>query len=397
MKVGKAVKILSIVLGAGVVIGGLSAFTYVKVLPSVVANLKTTSFVSKTLKKHAGLDLVIEKPELKTALNPYLGFNVGKILITKDGAEVVNLENFGIKLSFEDIFNKHIIINELGADYIFVDVNKAMSLVPEQKQETEEKGEFDWNIDLFSAKMFVKESLFTYKPDANTFIRLRGKDFEINNQDVKNYIHFKVFTEFAKNNKKITIASADRDRIFIEDHALHIKDFGFFINKSHVSVNAYADNKKNHFLKLSTKNFNIKDVIDIVESNLIISNGSTLLAGFKDLRGSFDSSVVLYNKKIKGKITLNDFGCSLIPVNNLPIKLESGVANIDNKDIIFSDVKGYYGKDKANTLKIYGGIYDYFKTAKTNFTIENLYAYTDIALFINNLNASFSLSDLKVS
>lgn len=372
MKVGKAVKILSIVLGAGVVIGGLSTFTYVKVLPSVVANPKTSAFVSKTLKKHAGIDLAIEKPELHTALNPLLGFKVGKILITKDGAEVVNLENFGIKLSFEDIFNKHIVINELGADYIFVDVNKAMSLIPEQKQETEEKQEFDWNIDLFSAKMFVKESLFTYKPDANTFIRLRGKDFEINNQDVKNYIHFKVFTEFAKNNKKITIASADRNRIFIEDHALHIKDFGFFINKSHVSVNAYADNKKNHFLKLSTKNFNIKDVIDIVESNLIISNGSTLLAGFKDLRGSFDSSVVLYNKKIKGKITLNDFECSLIPVNNLPVKLESGVANIDNKDIIFSDVKGYYGKDKANTLKIYGGIYDYFKTAKTNFTIDTI-------------------------
>ncbi len=372
MKVGKAVKILSIVLGAGVVIGGLSAFTYVKVLPSVVANPKTTSFVSKTLKKHAGLDLVIEKPELKTALNPYLGFNVGKILITKDGAEIVNLENFGIKLSFEDIFNKHIIINELGADYIFVDANKAMTLVPQQKEKTETKQEFDWDIDLFNAKMFVKESLFTYKPDDNTFIRLRGKDFEINNQDVKNYIHFKVFTEFLKNNKRITIASADRDRIFIEDHALHIKDFGFFINKSHVSVNAYADNKKNHFLKLSTKNFNIKDVIDIIESNLIISNGSTLLAGFKDLNGSFDSNVILYNKKIKGKVTLNNFGCSLTPVNNLPIKLESGVANIDNKDIIFSDIKGYYGKNKANTLKIYGGIYDYFKTAKTNFTIDTI-------------------------
>ena len=372
MKVGKAVKILSVILGAGVVITGLAAFTYVKVLPFVVASPKISAFAADTLKKHAGLDIVIEKPELTTALNPSLGFKVAKILVKKDGADVVNLENFGIKLSFEDVFNKHIILNELGADYIFVDVNKVLTLIPEQKKETQEKTEFDWNIDPFSAKMFVKESLLTFKAEPDTYIRLRGKDFEINNQDVKNYIHFKVFTEFVKNNKKITIASADRDRIYIEDKALHIRDFGFFINKSHVGVDAYADNKKNHYLKVTTKNFNIKDVIDIVESNLIISNGSTLLAGFKDLNGSFDSKVVLYNRKIDGTVTLNDFGCALIPVNNLPLKLESGVAKINNKDIIFKDVKGYYGRTKSNTLTINGGIYDYFKTAKTNFTIDTI-------------------------
>ena len=232
MKVGKKVKIASILLSAGILAAGLAGFTYVKVIPSLVSSPKTASYVADTLKKHAGLDLVIENAKLDTGFNPFVGFKVGKILLkNKDGAEVVDLQNFDIKLSFEDIFNKHIIINKLGADYIFVDVNKALALGGGQKQEKKESQDFDWNIDFFSAKMFVKECLFTFKAEPDTYIRLRGKDFEINNQDVKNYIHFKLFTEFVKNNKKITIASADRDRIFIENKALHINDFGFFINK----------------------------------------------------------------------------------------------------------------------------------------------------------------------
>ena len=373
MKVGKTVKIASILLSAGIVIAGAAAFTYVKVIPSVVSSPKTAAYVSKTLKKHAGLDLVIENAKLDTALSPTLGFKVGKILLkNKDGAEVVDLQNFGIQLSFADVFNKHIIINQLGADYIFVDVNKVLALGNGQKQEKKENQEFDWNIDFFSAKMFVKECFFTYKPEPGTSISLKGKDFEINNQDVKNYIHFKVFTELEKNNKKIRVFSADRNTIFIENQAIHVKGYGFFINKSHVAINAYADNKKNHYLEVSTKNFDIKDVIDIVESNLIISNGSTLLESLKDMSGSFDSKVVIKDRKIDGTVTLNSFSGTLIPVNNLPFKLDAGTAKIDNKDIIFENITGYYGKSKSNTLKVYGGIYDYFKTAKTSFTIDTI-------------------------
>ena len=99
MKVGKTVKIASILLSTGIVIAGAAAFTYVKVIPSVVSSPKTAAYVSKTLKKHAGLDLVIENAKLDTALNPTLGFKVGKILLkNKDGAGVVDLQNFGIQL-----------------------------------------------------------------------------------------------------------------------------------------------------------------------------------------------------------------------------------------------------------------------------------------------------------
>ena len=199
--------------------------------------------------------------------------------------------------------------------------------------------------------MFVKECLFTYKAN-DTSIRLRGKDFEINNQDAKNYIHFKFFTEFEKNNKKVIIAAADRDTIYIENHKINVDNFAFFINRSKITVNAYADNKKQYYLEAAANNFNIKDIIEIIESNLIINNGSEMLAGFKDLNGSFNSKIVIANNKIDGKVTLNNFSCKLIPLNNLPLKLNSGMALINNKDIILKDVVGYYGSGKENSLNI---------------------------------------------
>ncbi len=372
MKVGKKVKVTLISLTAGALLVSIPFVLYLNVLPKVVASPKAHAFVQKTVKKSMGIDLDIENSTLETSLKPVLGFKVGKITLSKENDKIVDLENFGIKLTFSELFKKHIIINELGADYIFVDVNKLSTLAVPDKKEEKKNQNFDWNIDIFSAKMFVKDCLFTFKAEPDTFIRFQGKDFEINNQDKKNYIHFKLQTEFEKNNKKIYLVAADRDCIFIEDNKINVKDFRFFINRSKIVVNAYADNKKNYYLEAVTNNFNIKDIIEILESNLIINNGSTLLAGFKDLSGSFNSKVVIKDNKIDGKITLNKFSCILIPLNNLRLNLNGGTAIVNNKDISIKDVTGYYGKSSANSLKIYGGIYDYFKTAKTNFTIDTI-------------------------
>lgn len=369
MKIDKKVKLLIAGTITAAFLAAAPFVLYLEVLPHAVASPKTTAYVSKVLKKHAGVDLVVKNARLDTSLTPVLGFNVAKVSLSKDKKEVFNLENFGIELSLSEIFKKRIIINQLGADYIFADIDALSSLMPAAEKGPDKKTEFDWDIDLFSAKMFVKECLFTYKAN-DTSIRLRGKDFEINNQDAKNYIHFKFFTEFEKNNKKVIIAAADRDTIYIENHKINVDNFAFFINRSKITVNAYADNKKQYYLEAAANNFNIKDIIEIIESNLIINNGSEMLAGFKDLNGSFNSKIVIANNKIDGKVTLNNFSCKLIPLNNLPLKLNSGIALINNKDIILKDVVGYYGSGKENSLNIYGGIYDYFKTAKTVITTD---------------------------
>ena len=221
MKFSKKGKLIIAGSFAAVFLAATPFVLYLKVLPTVVASPKTSFFVAEILKKHAGLELVIDKARLDTSMSPVLGFRVNKLSLKKENAEIFDLENFGILLSFQDIFKKRIELKQLGADYIFADVDQLMTLVPASKNQPEKKAEFDWDIDFFSAKMFVKKCLFAYKAN-DTFIRLRGKDFEINNQDVKNYIHFKFFTEFEKNNKKVILAAADRNSIYIENHKINV-------------------------------------------------------------------------------------------------------------------------------------------------------------------------------
>lgn len=386
MKIGRKIKIFSIVFVTAAVLISLPFILYLNVLPKVVSSQKTANFVSESAKKYAGIDLEVKDSVLETSLKPVLGFRIGHIAIKKEDNEILNLENFGILLNFSEIFKKHIIIKELGADNIFIDVNKLSELGKSDKKETEPKQEFDWNIDIFSAKMFVKDCLIVFKAEPDTFIRFRGQDIEVNNQDKKNYIHFRSQTEFEKNNKKIYLTAADRDCIYIEDNKINVKDFRFFINRSKIVINAYADNKKNYYLKAETNNFDIKDVIEIVESNLIISNGSMLLAGFKDLQGSFNSKLVLTKNKIDGIVTLNNFSCILLPLNNLKLTLNEGRAVINNKDILLQDVKGYYGKSKQNTVVMNGGIYDYFKSARTavttNAAVTNEFAVNHLSKIV---------------
>lgn len=369
LKVDKKIKNIFLVLTVTVLLVSLPMFFYLEFLPKLVSSPKTANFISKTLKKQTGLDLTVSNAELSTSLKPVIDFKVGKVTLNKENSQIMDLDNFGINLSFAEMFKKRIIINELGADYIFADITKLSQLSFSDKKDDKQKQEFDWDIDLFNAKMFVKKCLFTYKSEPDTFIKVSGNNFEINNQNVKNYIHFNVTTELEKNNKKVVLAAADKNNIFIENHAIHVKDFIFNINDSKVYINAYADKKK-YYLDAVTNNFDIKDVIEIIESDLIISNGSALLAGFKNLDGSFNSKIVLENNKIDGNVTLNKFSCVLIPLNNLQLYLNGGTAKINKQDIILNDVTGYYGKNKINTLKIHGGILDYFKTAKTTVTTD---------------------------
>lgn len=366
MKVGKKVKVLSAVIAAGVIVAGLPFVFYLNVLPKVVASPKVAEFVSSTAKKYVGVDLVIKDSHLATSLNPDISFKVGQITLKKDNLEIVDLENFVIDVDFAKIFKKTVEITELGADYIFLDVAKLAELSAQDKNKPQAKQEFDWNIDFFNARMYIKDCLFTFKSEPDTFIRFRGKDIEIAEENSKKYLHFKSQTEFEKNNKKIYLTAADRNCIFIEDNKINVKDFRFFINRSKIVINAYADNKKNYYLEAVTNNFNIKDIIKIVESNLVISNGSMLLAGFKDLEGSFNSKLVVTKNKIDGVVTLNNFSCVLIPLNNLKLTLNEGKAVVNNKDILLQDIKGYYGKNKENTVVMNGGIYDYFTSARTS-------------------------------
>lgn len=75
-------------------------------------------FCRKTLYKFAGLDLQIIHPELKTSLSPVIEFKVDELSLSNKGKSLLAVNNFDTRISFKEVFNKNIIVQKLGADYI---------------------------------------------------------------------------------------------------------------------------------------------------------------------------------------------------------------------------------------------------------------------------------------
>ena len=359
-------------------VAGLSAFTYLTVLPAVVSNQKLINFVEKNVNKIAKIKVNIENPVLQTSLSPVIVFKVAKIDVSKGGEQLLSVENLDTKFSFNEILKKRIIVNKLALDYVYADVNKLMALVPQQEKK-KEKTESEWDIDLFDSVLALKKSVILYKLEPDIYVKVQADKMLIDNtQKKEKHLRFVINTDVKKADKILHFAIADKDRVFIKDKAIHVDDCVLDINKSNVHIDALASRKDGLNVSLWSKKFKIKDVTDIVGSNILINNGSEVLSFFKDMDGTFNFDINLKRKNLSGKVTLNDLKLKLVPVNNLPLYFSKGTALITNNDITFKDIEGYHGNRKINNVKINGLIKDYTKSCDTEVTIDTV-AMNDFA------------------
>ena len=339
---------------------------YLKALPAAVSNPAVISFVEKTLHKAAGLNLNIEEPVLTTGLSPEIEFKVNELSLSNKDKELLAVNNFDIRLSFKDIFNKNIIVQKLGADYIFADINNLTALVPQQKEaKTQQKSE--WNFDFFDSLLYVKKSLFLYKIEPSTYIALTADDLEIDNtQKAMRYIRFNVTTDIKKEGKNLHINIADRNSVFIKDKALHIQKCMLTVNNSKIYFNAFGARNKDNYLEIFTDKILVSDVVELINSQIIENNLNEPLAFFKDLNGDFNFNIKLTKNDLNGIVNLNKISCKLIPVDNIPLMLEKGQIVMGKNDIVVKDFKGYYNNKKENGIEMEGSVKDYLKSIDTN-------------------------------
>lgn len=339
---------------------------YLKALPAAVSNPAVISFVEKTLHKAAGLNLNIEEPVLTTGLSPEIEFKVNELSLSNKDKELLAVNNFDIRLSFKDIFNKNIIVQKLGADYIFADINNLTALVPQQKEaKTQQKSE--WNFDFFDSLLYVKKSLFLYKIEPSTYIALTADDLEIDNtQKAMRYIRFNVTTDIKKEGKNLHINIADRNSVYIKDKALHIQKCMLTVNNSKIYFNAFGARNKDNYLEIFTDKILVSDVVELINSQIIENNLNEPLAFFKDLNGDFNFNIKLTKNDLNGIVNLNKISCKLIPVDNIPLMLEKGQIVMGKNDIVVKDFKGYYNNKKENGIEMEGSVKDYLKSIDTN-------------------------------
>lgn len=345
----------------------LSLFIYLKAIPALVSNEKILNFVEKIVEQNFGAKLEIVKPKLKTSIVPRIIFEIDNIEINKDGKNLLKITNLSSDFSFHKIFKKRIEVNKFGADYIYADVNELLAILPNQNQnnkQTELKS--DWRISLFNSVLYIKDCLVLYNPAENFNLKLAGKDIEITETNNPKYIKFNFVVDLNKDGKKLSFKIKDDNKIFFKDKKLIVQNSEFFFNKSKMIINANMNENRYFEANVHSNGFKFEDISDLINTNLIIPNGSDLLALFKDIKGNFDMSVNINNNDINGKIKLNKLTFSMPMVNNIPITFNNALFTIADNKINISDVNGYYGKSTNNSIVATGTVNDFMKTFETN-------------------------------
>lgn len=362
MKLSKRFTI-GIIAGA-VVLGYVPFALYLNVLPWAVSNPKTISFVEKTLHDTMGLDLQIKNPVLKTSLSPDLEFKVDALSLMNNGANLLQVDNFDTAISFKEIFDKNIIIKKLGADYIFADINGLSTLA--QGEQTEQQ-QSDWNFDFYDSLLYVKKSLFLYKVEPSTYVSLKADDISIDNtQKELRFVHFNIISDIKKGSDKVHFNIADRNTVYIKDKALWVDKCYLVFNKSKIFFSGKSDKNSKFNIELFSDKIDMDDVLALINSGIVENNLNEPLAYFKDLKGSFNFNIKLSNNDLNGVVNLNNFTGKIVPIANIPVRLEKGKIVMTKDEITLSDFEGNYNNRAENKITMEGSVKDYLKSIDTN-------------------------------
>ena len=364
-------KALSILVLIAAIIVLLAITTYLKILPAAVSNEHVINFVKDFVKESTGAELVLDKPVLKTELSPQIGFKFDKMALSKDKKELLKVEKFDIKLSFAEVLKHRIILKKLSLDSIFADTNGLMALAPAQEQKKEQT-KSDWKVYWFDSLLSLKKCEILYDLDKDTHVKINGSNMLITKQKEPKFVRFNLAIDINKGKHNIKITLDDRNRVCIKDKKLLIEKALLGINDSKVYIDAYADRDNNVGMTVYSKTFAVKNAVELLESDLVVPNGSEMLSFFKDMKGSFDFKISITNKDINGVVRLNNGSLKIIPMANLPVVANSGLIKISKNDIILSDFKGWYGTNRRNSFVLGGTVKDYTKSVDTNIEITGV-------------------------
>ena len=365
----KNVKALKLIAGLTVTAGILVSIPfvfYLKVLPYAVSNTKVINYAQTCAKKFADIDLKVQEPVLKTAISPVIGFKVKNLVVSKNSKNLLAVKNFNSEFSFAEILKKTVIVNKLTAEAIFADIDGLMTLVPQQKEE-KPKQKSEWTIDLFDSLLGVRECLFLYTMEPDTHLKIHGEHIGINNAiKTRRFVRFNFDTEITKGNKKVLLAIKDDDKIYIENKAIYVDNCPLIINNSKMFFNADAHKDKTFNFEVFTKDFEVQNVITLLQTQIVANNLDEILQYFADIKGKFDFNIKLTNNSMNGSVDLKNIAFKVIPVDNIPITLQKGHITLNAKDMTLTGFEGIYDNRSVNKFKLEGTVKDYLKSIDTD-------------------------------
>ena len=319
---------------------------YKCIVPAVFNNPKTSSFIEDIAKKALDADVSIKGMKLKTGM--VIAFTVDKLTIEKNGKNYLTLSDIDTLFSLHDFYKRTIVVEKMLAKDIYVDAYNLSKLFPTTDKKKEKKSS-SIRLDFYNTLLGVKNvTLIYHSPEFKFDLNARHAIFD-RTQDRK-YLHLDFGLNIEKDGHKIDVSANDKNRIFMENHVAYIKDFPIEIEKSKIIINAFMTNRGKYELEVSAKDFNVKDIADIVNSNLVVANGSQMLESVNDINGTVNFNVEIKKDSFTGNIKLNEVNLKLKPILDMPVKITGGDVIIGEKDIEFKNFAGYYNNKRTNTL-----------------------------------------------
>ena len=362
-------KTLKLIAGLTVTAGILVSIPfvfYLKVLPYAVSNPKVINYAQSCAKKIVNIDLKIQEPVLQTAVSPVIGFKVKNLVVSKDNKNLLAVKNFNSEFSFAEIFNKTLIINKLTAESIFADIDSLLAVIPQQKEQ-KPKQKSEWTLDLFDSLLGVKECVFLYTIQPDTHLKIRGEHIGINNAiKTRRFVRFNFDTEITKGNKKVLLAIKDDNRVYIENKAIFVDNCPLIINNSKMFFNADAHKDKTFNFEVFTKDFEVQNIITLLQTQIVANNLDEILQYFSDIKGKFDFNIKITHNSMNGNVNLKNISFKVVPVDNIPITLQRGKIALDAKNMTLTGFEGIYDNRAVNKFKFEGTVKDYLKSIDTD-------------------------------
>ena len=360
-----------------------TAILYLFGLPKLISDQKFINFIENSVAKNMNAELVIRNPYLKTSIKPEIQFSIDNLSLKKDGEVLLNLQTIDTKLNFYKIFKRKITLEKLGADDIYVNVNKLQDLKIKKEKKKKDKKSF-FGFECYHTLFYIKDLTILYTTPQEVKMKLLARGLEVSDSREPKMLHFKVFLDLDHNQEHLKIFFKDKNNVYFKDRKLHADNFRFKINNSDVMVNFLLD-EKNHFdLNLDSDKFEIDNVRRFLNTDLLIPNGHEFVSCFKDFTGDFNFRFNLTEKGLNGNLNINEVGAKLIPLANIPLKITRGTISLNPQDIELKGFEGYYGTNKKNTIKAEGTVKDYTKTAQTQIDVNGI-VYDEFAKYISKI------------
>lgn len=346
---------------------------YLACLPVIISSSRTINLVENLINKYTKLNLTVEKPVFKPHILPQAGFEVKNLVLKKDEQELMNIKNLETKVRFGKILFKNITLDKLTADNLTLDVDGLLNALPTpQTEQNSEPAEFDWDIDFFNANLGVKKAFISYNYTPETKIRIGIKNAQLEQTPDAKYLHINTRTDIIQNNKPLlTFEVNDENKVKLQNKSIVVDNLQIDINKSIVTL-ASLINRKTFDVNVKSDRFFVKDIFDLVNSNLIIPNGKEMLSPLTNPGGAVSFDVKLHNDELSGTIGMKNARAAVKDLGALPLVMPKGLITIYPDRMVFSDFNGYYGKNKSNTIKVSGTIKDYYKTFDSDLTIDTV-------------------------